>query len=195
MNKTCRKGSILRKGYTRHLKNKTVRVRSGCIKAQSQSGLKRSSVDKAIMTKKRRIERLIRKRFGTPKCKSGEVIREGYTRKSYVRKNGVHVSSSKVGPGCIKAVGLSKKRGMKGRQLFVLEKGTLTKFGYHTHNSEKERHEALKKAVKKVRPLSVYRKLNALYVLNKNKNPTIAKMYRKDADWVKTTNEYMNRDI
>jgi hypothetical protein len=192
-NKTCRYGSILRKGYTRHLKNKTIRVPSGCIKAQSQSGKKRTTMDLAKMAKRRKIYATMKSYFGKPRCKSGEIVREGYTRKAFVRKTGVRVSRSKVAPGCIKATGLSKKRGTKGKQLFVLEKGTLTQYGYHANLTEDERHHALKKALDYIKPLSVYRKLNALYVLNKNKDSTLAKLYRKDADWIKTTMEYAHR--
>ena len=211
--KTCRRGSILRKGYTRHLKRKTVRVPaskgrksyvrhitkknirvpSGCIKAQSQSGKKRTTMDLAKMAKQSKIYATMRSYFGKPKCEKGEIVREGYTRKAYVRKTGIRVSRTKVAPGCIRAVGLSKKRGTKGKQLFVLEKGTLTQYGYHANLTEEDRHNALKKALVTIKPLSVYRKLNALYVLNKNKDASLANLYRKDADWVRTTPEYAHR--
>lgn len=191
VNKTCRVGSIVRKGYTRRLKNKSIRVPTGCIRSQSQSGKKRSLLDRAIMTKKRRMYQTYRKRFGTPRCKSKQIIREGYARKSYRRKSGIYVHSAKIRPGCIRAVGLSRKRGRKGTQLFVLKKGELTKYGYHANNSEMKRHQALHKALRDIKPLSVYRKLNALYVLNKNKDPTISKLYRRDAEWVQKTPEYV----
>jgi len=186
MNNTCRKGMILRKAYVR---NKTIRVPSGCIKAQSESGLKRSEMDEEMIRNRGKLYRAFRKEYGTPRCQPGQVVREGYTRKSYVRKSGVIVTSSEVRPGCIKAVGLKTK----GRRLFVLERGTLSQYGYSTGKSEAERRRSLKKAVGVSKPLSVYRKLNALYVLNKNKNPVLAKLYRSDADWVKTTQEYENR--
>jgi len=194
-NKTCRKGFILRNAYTRHLKKKNIRVKSGCIKSQSQFGIKRSTLDKAIIRKKNKTYRLIRKKFGTPKCKNDEVVREGYTRRNYKHKNGEIVRSTIVPPGCIKAVGLSKKRGVKGQQLFVLQKGLLTKYGYHFNKSETERHSAINKALKHIKPLSVYRKINALYVLNKNKSHTQAIIYKNDADWVKNTSEYRNRNV
>ena len=69
--------------------------------------------------------------------------------------------------------------------LFHLEKGTLTKFGYSMKNTMKKRHISLKKAIKHIKPLSVYRKLNALYVLNKNKHPKNASIFKKDAKWIK----------
>ena len=122
----------------------------------------------------------MRKKFGTPSCKRGEIVREGYIRKSGTR-------SRQVAPGCIKDIGLTKK----GKQLFVLSKGTLTQYGYHTDLSEKDRHIALRRALTHIKPLSVYRKLNALYVLNKNR--PLGSLYREDAEWVKTTHEYDRR--
>ena len=68
--------------------------------------------------------------------------------------------------------------------LFHLEKGTLTKFGYSMKKSQQSRHTSLKKAIKSVKPLSIYRKLNALYVLNKNKHPDNAKIFKNDAEYV-----------
>ena len=185
--KSCRKGTILRKAYTRRVKSKKIHVRSGCIRAQSQSGKKRVTVDMAIMSKRRKVHSAMRKKFGTPKCRKGQIVREGYI---LTRKTGV---KTKVAPGCIKATGLSKKRGKKGKQLFVLEKGSLTQYGYHANLEEKERHMALKRAVGIIKPLSVYRKLNAIYVLNKNRNPKMAILYKGDAEWVKTTPEYKER--
>ena len=143
-----------------------------------------------MIARRQRIHKSIRKIYGTPHCKKGEVVREGYTRKSFTKKSGLHFGPSRVGPGCIKAVGLSKKRGRKGKQLFTLKKGDLTRYGYHVNKSDKERHEALQEAVKHNKPLSIYRKLNALFVLNKNKKPSMAKLYRDDANWVQTTEEY-----
>ena len=48
---SCPSGMILRKGYTRSSKNKTIKVKSGCIVAQSASGLKRSTNNAPIIKK------------------------------------------------------------------------------------------------------------------------------------------------
>ena len=69
--------------------------------------------------------------------------------------------------------------------LFILKKGTLSRFGYSMKNSQSKRHKSLKKAIKIIKPLSIYRKLNALYVLNKNRNPRTAKLFKDDAEWLK----------
>jgi hypothetical protein len=90
----------------------------------------------------------------------------------------------------------SKRRNTikKSKPLFVLEKGALIKYGYHADISENDRHQALSRALADgLKPLSLYRKLNALYVLNKNQNRALAKLYRKDANWIKDTPEYMAR--
>ena len=73
----------------------------------------------------------------------------------------------------------------KSRQLFVLKKGDLTKYGYHADLSKDTRHEALKKALGEFSPLSLFRKLNAVYVLNKNRDKKRASIFKADAKWVK----------
>lgn len=176
---TCLTDMILRKGYT----YKSRKVPKGY--TQSQSGKKRVDIDRAIIKRLGKIHATMRKKFGTPSCKRGEIVREGYIRKS--GKSGSRTRTRQVAPGCIKDIGLSKK----GKQLFVLSKGTLTQYGYHTDLSEKDRHIALRRALTHIKPLSVYRKLNALYVLNKNR--PLGSLYRADAEWVKTTHEYDRR--
>ena len=188
MSTTCPSGSITRKAYTRHVGNKTVHVARGCILAQSESGQKRSVIDQSRIAKKQRQSKSLRRRLGTPRCKTGQIIREGYIRRAYTRKKGTRVKTTVVAPGCIQATGMAKKTGKKGKSLFVLQKGTLN--GYHLALPKHTRHILLQQTIRKTKPLSVYRKLNALYVLNKNKYPASAKTYRKDANWVKTTTEY-----
>jgi hypothetical protein len=52
-----------------------------------------------------------------------------------------------------------------------------------------ERRKALARALKHEDPLPVFRKLNALYIMNKNKHPTTAAVFEADRNWVK--NNYM----
>ncbi len=72
------------------------------------------------------------------------------------------------------------------RRLFVLKKGLLTKHGYHADLSETARHEALQRALGEYSSLSLFRKLNAVYVLNKNRDKKRAAIFKADAKWVKT---------
>ena len=73
----------------------------------------------------------------------------------------------------------------KPRRLFTLKKGDLTKYGYHANLSKTARHKALKRARAQYQPLSLSRKLNAVYVLNKNRDKKRAAIFKQDANWVK----------
>jgi len=86
-----------------------------------------------------------------------------------------------------------RRRSRKTRRLFVLKKGLLTKHGYHADLAEPERHQALQSALKEFSPVSLYRKLNAVYVLNKNRDKKRAQIFRSYANWLKTTPVYSNR--
>lgn len=182
---SCKKGFILRKSYTRKTKSgKKIRIYSSCIKSRSQSGLKRSDIDIKKTSQRKRLYSIARKKFGTPKCKKGEIVREGYHRKSYSRKSGSKVKGSWVKPRCIKS---RTGKSSHGKRLFVLEKGTLSKYGYSdvAHLKKEEREKALKKAIKGgLNELTMIKKLNALYVLNKNINPKLANIFRRDMKFV-----------
>lgn len=66
-----------------------------------------------------------------------------------------------------------------------LRQGTLRQFGYSTSSSERSRHIALAKAVKSEGYLPIYRKLNAVYVLQRNTSPSKSKLFKRDRDWLK----------
>ena len=70
-----------------------------------------------------------------------------------------------------------------------LKKGTLTQFGYSTKSSDRSRHIALNKAIKKLTESTVIHKLNALKVLTKNKTPTLSKLYDSDIKWIHSKNK------
>lgn len=178
--KKCKNGQILRVGYTK--KDGTV-VAPNCIKATSQSGMKRSDIDKKIIEQKEKIHLQMREKYGSKKCKPGEIMREGYKR----NKNSIEVP-----PTCIK----SKTGKPHGKQLFVLEKDVLAKYGYTDVKSltKIERMRCLKKALKKLKPLPLMRRLNALSVLNKDQNPKLSKIFKDDSEWIKTTDEYKHRN-
>jgi hypothetical protein len=187
MAKSCKKGSILRKGYSAKRGSKKVSVKAKCIKARSQTGLKRSSIDRKIIRKKASIHRQASKKFGTPKCPKGQMVRAGYKRTS---KKTSKTSWAK--PTCIKSVSARKQA---RTPLFVLNKGTLSSHGYHHELSTNGRHDALIKAMHAgVKPLTVYRKLKAVALVNKNTHANLSKIFARDAKWLKTTSEYINRE-
>jgi hypothetical protein len=64
--------------------------------------------------------------------------------------------------------------------------GMLSKFGYHdvTATSVKYRRVALRQAICQHGRLFIYQKLNSVYLLNRGSNPTRAKIFLADRDWV-----------
>jgi len=72
----------------------------------------------------------------------------------------------------------------KRKVLIPLKRGTLTKFGYSTSNKTKDRNVALLAAMDHYGWLTVFRKLNAVMIYNKNK-PKWYNIYKRDRDWVK----------
>jgi hypothetical protein len=108
------------------------------------------------------------------------ILRVGCRRRAYVRKDGTKVSGSYVKAGYIKDVG---KPG-KGKKLIPpLKEGSLVKHGYSVSLDKEERRKVLKKAIKEYGDLSVFRKINALAILNKN-NPSKSKLYISDRNWI-----------
>lgn len=195
VSKTCPNGKIWRNGYTAKRYGKKIKVKGDCIRATSQTGEKRSLKDKEFLTKREKIHEEVDKEFGNLKCPKGTIERVGFTknpykRKSYTRKSGSKVHAAKIGPSLYPPVCI-KKRGepTKGYKIPVhLNKGVLKKYGYNDvkNMSSKERHEALMKAKKDINPLSLYRKLIVVSTMNEHTNPEISKIFKSDANWVKT---------
>ncbi len=164
-------------------------------KKSSKGGSKRSQIDKKIMNQQKKQHQQARKKFGTPKCKNGEILREGYHRKKYSRsgsKNAhTNVKDTWVHPTCIESV----TGRLHGEQLFRLEKNDLKPYGYENvrNKSVLQRHRALSRALNDVDALSLSRKLNALAVVNKNRDPSLSRAFKSDSEWVKTTQQYQNR--
>lgn len=72
---------------------------------------------------------------------------------------------------------------MSNKVIPPLRKGDLTQFGYKLSNNAQSRHIALGKAIKKYGKLSVFRKVNALVVLFKNK-PHYESKLKADRNWI-----------
>jgi len=98
-------------------------------------------------------------------CPSGQVLRFGSTRKKGRR------STRKL---CVPGIG-------------KLKEGQLAKFGYTdvVHKTTEVRRAALDKAVKEFGPLSVFRKLNAVYVYTRKSAKESSKIFKEDRDWIK----------
>ena len=99
-------------------------------------------------------------------CPSGQVLQFGST-----RKKGRRSTRKLCGPGIGK-----------------LKEGQLAKFGYTVvvHKSAEARRAALDKAVKEFGALSVFRKLNAVYVYTRKSAKESSKIFKEDRDWIKS---------
>lgn len=75
----------------------------------------------------------------------------------------------------------------------IAKEGSLDKFGYYDlkQKNATQRRIALKRALKNVKPLSVYRRIIALATLHKNTDPKLHVSLLADADWIKEQLEYI----
>ena len=75
-----------------------------------------------------------------------------------------------------------------------LRHGLLAKFGYsHVSSlSLHQRHVALEKAIKAYGALSVFRKLNAVYVYSRKTAPSSSRIFKVDRDWIGT--KYIHKE-
>lgn len=84
---------------------------------------------------------------------------------------------------------MRKSKNVKTRKNVIgpLKKDELKNLGYSTFKSALSRHRALNKSVKKYGALKTFRKLNAVATLNKNRAPSVSKVFLRDREWVKRT--------
>ena len=69
----------------------------------------------------------------------------------------------------------------------LTQSGSLSSRGYGMRKSAKLRRVALAKAIRVYGPTSVMRKLQVLMLYNRNRNPTLYNIARRDRDWIKRT--------
>lgn len=184
----CKKDYIYRKSYTRTTKSgKVIRVKGSCIKSTSITGRKRSVINKRIRKSAERSHKKAEKKTGTLdlKCPKGTIKRAGYVRKSYTRTSRTgktsRVKRAIVPASCIKSRGVGSKV-----RLGPLIKGELGEFGYDNviTLATRTRHASLNRAVKEYGYLPVIKKLNALYILNRNRNSKDAEIFKTDQVWL-----------
>ncbi len=133
-------------------------------------------------------------------CPQGYIMRRGYTRKFKpsvktsgftVRRKGTvytvrpKANTIRVPAACIKDRGLPGKGPREGEGIGKLRKGELIKYGYQYRLSDALRQKALKKAIKRYGPLSVYRKLDAVAKLSLRTAPDASSIFSRDRNWVK----------
>lgn len=180
---SCPRGYHPRKAYT--IKRTGTRVAAGCVRATTTQG-PRSAFLRATrkrMTMRLRAFRRSRRGPSPSECPTGTIQRSAYVRIRSGKRQYVPAS-------CIPDVGNPGKGIPTGAPgIGALRKGDLTQFGYTdvTSMSEGRRHLALAKAVRTYGALSIWRKLNAVYVYTRNTSPASSRIFKADRDWIKAT--------
>jgi len=119
------------------------------------------------------------------RCRRGTIRRVGYTRRIPRSSRRIYVPAS-----CIPDVGAPGKGLASGEPgIGRLREGDLSRFGYDnvTTMSAGARHLALARAVRAYGALSLFRKLNAVYVYTRRSSPASSRIFKADRDWVRAT--------
>ena len=119
------------------------------------------------------------KTYRTGACDIGYVLKRGYERESYKKKDGTIINATYVDPVCIKNKGLNGKLLEEYKPIHLDNKNELSVYGYDTKSKIHERLNALIKAIDKLTYKSVILRISALRTLHKN-NPHYYKLFDKD---------------
>lgn len=129
----------------------------------------------------RRLRHFRKSRRGPSSCPTGKILRDPYVRVRLGQRQYVPAA-------CVKDMGNPGKGIPSGAPgIGPLRKGDLRRFGYTqvTKMSVERRHLALAAAVKKYGSLTVWRKLNAVFIYTKKTSPESSRVFKADRDWIK----------
>lgn len=177
--KTCKRGYHPRKAYT--VKRTGTRVAASCVRATTKAGPRSAFVAATRRRMSERLRGIRRTRRGPTSCRAGTILRAPYVRERAGKRIFVEAS-------CIPDVGAPGKGLASGKPgIGPLRSGDLARFGYEhvTALSEGKRHLALAAAVKEYGALTVWRKLNAVYVYTRRSSPASSRTFKADRDWIK----------
>lgn len=191
----CKKGFVLRDSYKiasgECSQSRCIR-KTGLLPGKSSDRAEKSfkkSKANAIKAINLSIKKGIKIRY---KCGKTQVLRRGYTRKSYDRKIGTHYKHSVISPGCIKKRGKSiRVHGEPSTRIYIdKDDHLLSEFGYFDveNKSREERMGSLHKLLKHYININgemasynyIIKALNARYIVNKNTNPKVANIFKSD---------------
>jgi len=164
----CPQGYVKRKGFTR--KNTGKYVKAICIKSTSPY---------PVSSKKR-----ITSRKAKSRCPPGKIPRRSFTRR--VGSKVVRVSSSCVSPTKEQKVAKAEYTEHPAETIGPLRKGELQRFGYGYKLPESVRHSSLRKAIKELGALNLYRKLDAVAKLTVTTSPKASATFAADRDWIRS---------
>jgi hypothetical protein len=111
------------------------------------------------------------------------VHRKAYHRKAYVKSSGIHVKAAHVPSATFKVADIGAVG--RGKKLFKVKKGLLTRFGYHTALPIEARRTALRKADRKYGTVRLWRMLNAQVLFRKRFADGSKETFLEDRNWVR----------
>ena len=190
----CPSGYIKRASY-KSKSGKTVKAK--CIRKTGLFSNGNSTVKTLQMIRKNRQKSMkvvsLSKKMGLPfreRCKKGETLRSGYIRKG-------ESSSTIVPPECITKRGsmkiptrTEKQKNSRNTIIMIDDDHTLSQYGYSDiqHKTKDERITALTSLITHFIPIKgematytyLIRALNARYILTKNTNPKVSRIFKSD---------------
>ena len=135
---------------------------------------------------------MVRQTRRSKSCRRGTIRRAGYSRRLTRSRSRSRIY---VPASCIPDVGAPGKGLASGSSsssspgIGRLREGDLSRFGYDnvTTMTVGRRHLALARAVREYGALSLFRKLNAVYVYTRRSSPASSRIFKADRDWVRAT--------
>ena len=191
---SCPSGYIKRTSYK--LKSGT-RVKSSCIRKTGLFSNGNSNTKTLQMIRKNRKKSMkvlsLSKKMGLPfreRCKKGETLRSGYIRRG-------NNNSTIVPPECITKRGsmkiptrTEKQKNARNTIIMIDDDHTLSQYGYSNiqDKTKGERMTALTSLITHFTPIKgematytyLIRALNARYILTKNTNPKVSRIFKSD---------------
>lgn len=124
------------------------------------------------------------------KCPKGYIVRNGYSRKTFLRKNGTKIKRKYVKAKCIKSRGGPGKTSLRfkdGSGIPPLKRGELGKHGYKKVKTltNKQRHDALDSAIREYGSKKIFSKLGALRTYQKRTSPEVSKLFADNMKWIR----------
>lgn len=128
-------------------------------------------------------------------CNIDQIVRDGYYRKSYTKKDGTHVKGKYIKQTCTKDMGKPGKTPKSKKVLPKVEnKGFLTKYGYKESDSFAKRKKALNKAIEEYGALKVQRHIGLIRNYAKGE-PKRHKLLTKDFEYVRDIRIKQNEEL
>lgn len=174
---SCPPGYHSRKTYK--IKKTGTRVPATCVLGGEGH---RAFVHDTVTRMSKRLRGVRLSKRGPTSCPAGQILRRPYVRVQPKTQKRIFVAGS-----CITDRGAPRKGGASG-SIGPLRKGDLKQFGYDDvrNMTQGARHIALAKAVRAYGPLSLWRKLNAIYIYTRNTAPASSAIFKQDRDWIRS---------